>query len=201
MKYEQWAKNPSRFLAMTGLDHEVFEQFLPYFEECHRYYFNRFDLDGKPVNRQRLYTIYKNSPLPTFEERLVFVLSYMKLNPIQEQHADMFSMTQQQCNRFLHALLRVFELGLGDCGSMPERTKEGLLRRLEELPEEFLTEKKVIHDGTEREIPRPADYQQQQDYYSGKKKKHTVKNAVITNMLCLILFVGATVQGTVHDKK
>jgi len=39
------------------------------------------------------YTIYANSPLPTVEDRLAFILSYKKLNPIQEQQAAMFNMT------------------------------------------------------------------------------------------------------------
>jgi hypothetical protein len=38
----------------------------------------------------------------------------------------------------------------------------------------------LLHDGTEREIPRPVDDELQKDRYSGKKKKHTFKNAVIT---------------------
>jgi len=39
------------------------------------------------------YTIYANSPLPTVEDRLAFILSYKKLNPIQEQQAAMINMT------------------------------------------------------------------------------------------------------------
>ena len=33
-----------------------------------------------------------------------------------------------------------------------------------------------------------------------KKKKHTVKNAVITTLTGLVLFVEATVPGKTHDK-
>ena len=53
----------------------------------------------------------------------------------------------------------------------------------------------LIHDTTEREIPRPSNPEVQADFYSGKKKKHTVKNAVITTLTGLVLFVGATVPG------
>jgi len=59
----------------------------------------------------------------------------------------------------------------------------------------------LLHDGTEREIPRPVDVEVQKENYSGKKKKHTVKNGLIVNSICLILFVGATVCGATHDKK
>jgi hypothetical protein len=59
----------------------------------------------------------------------------------------------------------------------------------------------LLHDGTEREIQRPADEEKQKEHYSGKKKKQTLKNAVIVTATCLIVFVGATVGGAVHDKK
>ena len=51
-----------------------------------------------------------------------------------------------------------------------------------------------------RRKPRPSDPEVQADFYSEKKKKHTVKNAVITTLTGLVLFVGATVPGKTHDK-
>jgi hypothetical protein len=57
------------------------------------------------------------------------------------------------------------------------------------------------HDGSEREIPRPVDEDEQKGNYSGKKKKHTLKNAVIITASCLILFVSPSVFGKTHDKK
>ena len=41
----------------------------------------------------------------------------------------------------------------------------------------------------------------QKERYSGKKKRHTVKNAVIVTMACLVIFVSQTVSGKTHDKK
>ena len=49
--------------------------------------------------------------------------------------------------------------------------------------------------------PRPVDREQQKDKYSGKKKRHTVKNAVDTAITGCILFIGATVSGHTHDKR
>lgn len=59
----------------------------------------------------------------------------------------------------------------------------------------------LLHDATEREVPRPQQAEEQQEKYSGKKKRHTVKNAVITNAVCYILFASLTFNGSVHDKK
>jgi hypothetical protein len=45
---------------------------------------------------------------------------------------------------------------------------------------------------TERRIVRPQDPVEQKASYSGKKKDHTVKNALLVNPLLLILFLSDT---------
>lgn len=198
MKYEDWKKNPIRFRAMTGYDVAEFNDLLIYFSECHDNYMNKYHLNGKIRTGRRSYSIYQNSPLGTVEERLVFILSYWKLNPIQEQHADMFGMTQKQCNDFLHALGEILKKALTMANVVPAQTNEDF----QELATKECSDNKVLlHDGTEREVPRPVDDDEQKDHYSGKKKKHTLKNAVIATTNCLILLVSASFPGRVHDKK
>jgi len=58
-----------------------------------------------------------------------------------------------------------------------------------------------FHDGTERPIPRPKDKVKQKQYYSGKKKRHTLKNLVVITALCYILLLTLTCEGKKHDKK
>jgi hypothetical protein len=80
---------------------------------------------------------------------------------------------------------------------MPAQTNKELQIRLSEFGKD---EKILLHDGTEREIPRPQDEDQQKEKYSGKKKKHTVKNALIISATCTVLFVSQTFNGRIHDK-
>src|SRR3954464_2638832 len=194
--YQKWIKNPVRFIAMTGYSIEQFSMLLPYFNKAHQQYFSRYDLKGNKKKEFRKFVIYSNSPLPTVEDRLAFILSFKKLNPIQEQQADWFDMTQKQCNEFIHSLTIVLEEALKDACVMPAATASQLAGHLDIAGDTML-----LHDGTEREIPRPADEEKQQENYSGKKKKHTLKNAVMVTATCLIVFVGATVSGAMHDKK
>lgn len=194
--YQKWLKNPTRFVAMTGYRIELFLELLPYFEKAHQQYFSRYNINGKKKKEYRKFVIYSNSPLPTVKDRLAFILSFKKLNPIQEQHADWFGMTQKQCNEFIHSLTLVLEQGLADACVMPATTEKELAEKLDIEGEMML-----LHDGTEREIPRPVDDEKQKENYSGKKKKHTLKNGLIVSTMCLILFVGATVSGATHDKK
>jgi len=201
MKYEQWRTNPRRFLAMTGYTFEQFDKLLADFIEMHNEYLSSYYITGKPRKHYRTFVIYANSPLPTIEERLVFILSYLKLNPLQEQHADTFSMDQKPCNEFIHGLKIILDKTLEASGDMPAQTQLGLSAKLEAFFPEGGPEKEILHDGSEREIPRPLDQDEQQEKYSGKKKKHTVKNGIITTVFCLVLFVSPTVNGSVHDKK
>jgi hypothetical protein len=199
MKYEQWLRKPIRFLSMTGSTIEKFDTLLPHFTEIHNEYLSHYELSGKPRSGIRRFCIYKNSPLPTHEDRLAFILSYIKLNSIQEAHADLFQMEQQKCNEFIHGLKVILDKTLLFLGVMPASTNEQLQAVLNKIV--VPQDKHLIHDGTEREIPRPQNDEDQKDFYSGKKKKHTVKNAVIVNLTCIILFLSPTVNAKMHDKK
>ena len=196
--YSKWKTNPSRFLAMTGYTHELFLELLPHFEHAHQTYLSKYNLKGKHRNNSRKFVLYQSSPLPTIEDRLIFILSFKKLNLIQEAQAAMFDMTQTQCNEFIHGLTTILEIALSDAEAMPATNEKQLI---DILSIEDETNETLIHDGTEREIPRPKDSEEQKDNYSGKKKKHTLKNAVIINALCCVLFVSVTVNGSMHDKK
>lgn len=200
MKYTDYQNNEKSFRSLTGLSTEQFGILFSYFESAHNEYLSLYDMNGNYRNNRRSFVIYKNSPLPTIAERLFFLLVYLKNNPLQEYHAAVFNMDQKQCNSFIHVLYRILEQCLQDAEVMPAETQKEFARLLkaqsseDELPV-------FLHDGTEREIPRPVDTDKQQEHYSGKKKKHTVKNAVIITACCLILFVSESICGKTHDKK
>jgi hypothetical protein len=75
VKYEQWKKNPIRFVAMTGYTVERFDELLRYFKEIHDQYLSRYHLNGNRRKGARRFVLYANSPLPSIEERLAFILS------------------------------------------------------------------------------------------------------------------------------
>lgn len=199
MKYIDVRSNSKKFLALTGVNITLFDEILPWFEEEHNHYLRYHDITGKRRSGKRAGAIYANSPLPTVADRLFFLLVYLKNNPIQEYHAECFGMTQQQCGKWIHGLTTILELALKSSGMLPAKTMKEFIAVLEKQGGAKASHI-LLHDGTEREIPRPYDADKQKENYSGKKKKHTVKNAVITTMTAIILFVGQTVSGAVHDK-
>ena len=51
-----------------------------------------------------------------------------------------------------------------------------------------------MHDETERPIHLPLEPEEQQEYNSGKKKCHTVKNILMTDETCHIDFVSGPMK-------
>lgn len=199
MSYTRNHTQPTRFRRLTGISIEDFETLLPYFHDVHDEYFRHRQLDGSYRKGIRPARIYKNSPLPSVEDRLYFILYYLKNNPTQEMMADHFDMEQSYCNQWIHLLYNFLRKALSESGYSPASSEKDLRDLYESLDRRDLTV--LMHDGTEREVPRPSDPDAQTDKYSGKKKKHTVKNGIITTFVGVILFVSPTVSGRVHDKK
>jgi hypothetical protein len=200
MRYIDYQNNEKSFRSLTGLSREQWMALLPYFEGAHNDYLTNYDMDGNFRDGRRSFTIYRNSPLPTVAARLFFILVYLKNNPLQEYHAACFGMDQKHCNSFIHVLHHILEQCLHDADVMPAETQKEFSSLLKDMPSEAGLPI-LLHDGTEREIPRPVDRDEQQKNYSGKKKKHTVKNAIIITAFCLILYVSPSVCGKTHDKK
>jgi len=61
-------------------------------------------MDGKPRTARR-FTVYKNCPLPTPEDRLFFLLTYLKTYALQVVHGRLFGMVQGKANQWIHVLL------------------------------------------------------------------------------------------------
>jgi len=117
-------------LALMSLTQEEFEILLPHFERAFQDHMSKWCIDGKPRSTRR-YKTYKNCPLPTAEDRLLFVLSYMKSNPLQSKHGTLFGMVQCKVNTWLHILLPVLRKALSELGVAPSRSISELSERLE----------------------------------------------------------------------
>jgi len=130
MSYAEVSQKELRFLDLTSLTVEEFQQLLPVFEEefCER--MKHFRLDGKP-RLGRKYQTYSNCPLPTPEDRLFFILLYMKNNPLQVLQGQMFGMPQNKANQWIHTLLPVLLATMRSLGDAPARSLEDLAKRLE----------------------------------------------------------------------
>ena len=121
---------------------------------------------------------------------------YFRFYPTQEALGYFFGIGQTQANEWIHRLTPILNEALGYEQQLPARKPATIEQVLKECPGlEF------IIDGTERPIQRPKDKDRQKKYYSGKKKRHTVKNIVITDKKTgKIKGLSKTYEGKRHDK-
>lgn len=160
MQYDKIRKRASQLLAATGFTSSQFEALLICFKYHWEEYYSHYTLEGKP--RERISYNRKTSQLPLIQDKLLFILVYLKTNPLQEVQAVHFEMTQPQANHWMHLLADILSKTLRTLGELPERNSKRVVHLLSEC-------KDVLLDGTERPISRPSQEDRQESCYSGKK--------------------------------
>jgi hypothetical protein len=135
LRYASERDKANQILNLTSLTVEQFEQLVEPFEQAFVRHMRQWTMEGKP-RTARAYTPYVNSPLPTPEDRLLFLLSYLKVASLQVAHAALFDMTQPNANKWLHILLLVLHQTLRELGDAPARHLLSLRERLRQLQTE-----------------------------------------------------------------
>ena len=117
------------FLDLTSLTLDEFQQLVPPFEAAFHARMAAWRMDGKPRTARR-FTVYKNCPLPTPDDRLLFILVYLKTYTLQVVHGRLFGMVQGKANQWIHVLLPVLLAALRALGDAPARSLTALAQRL-----------------------------------------------------------------------
>src|SRR4030095_7798632 len=120
---------PTEFLDLTSLTLAEFQQLVPPFEAAYHAHLAAWRLDGQPRTARR-FTVYKNCPLPTLEDRLFFILTYLKTYALQAVHGRLFGRGQSKAKQWIHALLPVLLAALRTLGDAPARSLTALAQRL-----------------------------------------------------------------------
>jgi hypothetical protein len=63
--------------------------------------------------------VYNHCPLPTPEDRLLFILAYVKMYSVQVVQGRLFGMGQSKANQRIHVLLPVLLVALRILGDAP----------------------------------------------------------------------------------
>jgi hypothetical protein len=143
---------PTEFLDMTSLTLDEFQQLVPPFEAAFQAHMAAWRLDGKPRTARR-FTVYENCPLPTPEDRLLFILAYVKTYSLQVVQGRLFGMGQSKANQWIHVLLPALLAALRALGDAPTRSLQALAQRLGVSEADAAT---VITPLTEEPAPMSA---------------------------------------------
>jgi hypothetical protein len=130
------------------------------------------------------------------KERLLMLLVYYRLYITYALSGFLFDLDQSNICRDICMLEPLVKLSIPLPKKLYKRTRR--LRTIDEVDEYFPGFKALI-DATEHEIPRPKNKRRRKSYYSGKKKKHTVKTQYMVNTKGLILHKTQYKKGRKHD--
>src|SRR5713101_2089419 len=129
LRFADLQSRPTEFLDLTSVTLEEFQQLVPSFETAYQARMEAWRMDGKPRTARR-FTVYKNCPLPTPEDRLFFILTYLKTYALQVVHGRLFGMVQGKANQWIHVLLPALLAALRTLGDAPTRSLTALAQRL-----------------------------------------------------------------------
>src|SRR5881397_983721 len=129
VRFADLQSRPTEFLDFTSLTLDEFQQLVPPFEAAFQAHMAMWRLDGKP-RTARQFAVYKNCPLPTPEDRLFFLLTYLKTYALQVVQGRLFGMGQSKANQWIHVLLPALLAALRTLGDAPTRSLTALAQRL-----------------------------------------------------------------------
>lgn len=198
LHYPSLVKRPKHFHRLTGLTTSEFDQLFDKFVSAWQQYLSPIISDPK---RKRKYGGGRHTAQESLQDKLLFILVYVRMYPLMFLQGIMFGIEEGNVCIWVHRLLPLLDTAVGFTHKRPKR---GQGKTLEELLHEFpeLKELGILGDGVERPIRRPKNNDKQTRTYSGKKKRHTRKNIILTNpQTTEVVFLGATQDGTMHDKK
>jgi DDE superfamily endonuclease len=129
LRFADVQTRPTEFLDLTSLTLDEFRHLVSPFEATFQAHMTHWRFDGKPRTARR-YTTYQNCPLPTPEDRLLFILVYLKTYPLQVVQGRLFGMGQSKAHQWIHVLLVVLRATLRTLGDAPTRSLTALAQRL-----------------------------------------------------------------------
>lgn len=163
-------KNDPICKSLTGLTVKEFKDILPEFEKAFME-----NVNSKP--RERAYGGGFKPAIKTFEDKLFFILFYVKCYPTFAVCGFFYDRHRTKPQVWTKQLLPILEKALGKKCTLPKRE----ITSCEDFIKSFPQIKELFIDGTERRVQRPKDKESQKNHYSGKKKTHTKKNLVIVD--------------------
>jgi hypothetical protein len=128
--------------------------------------------------------------------RLMMALVWLRTYPTYEVLGVLFDLDKGNISRNLKSVLPALEKATGYDIEWPDksRRKMQMTEAMKSFPEVF-----AIGDGMEQPVQRPKDNKKQKEYYSGKKKRHTVQNQVVVAPTGEIIALSDDEPGSCHD--
>ena len=194
--YHKLAQKLTTFKSLTGLTilefEALLERFAPAWVAAEQQRLSR-------PNRKRAIGGGRKYELE-LRERLLMVLVWLRLYLNTEAMGFFFGVDKatvsRNCRRHLKVLRSLGDATLG----WPEPPKRGEGKTIDQALEAY-ADLLAIVDCTEQKVRRSQGEDTQKKHYSGKKKTHTRKTAIVVNERGLIRAITSSTPGSQHDLK
>jgi hypothetical protein len=193
MSYARLSRKPSLFKSFTGLYISEFDvisrEIESRYEEHERKRLSNRKKRQRDVGAGRPFKL-------KVKERFLMLLVYYRLYITYTLSGFLFDLDQSNVCRDICMLEPLVKLCIPLPKKLYKRTRR--LRTIDEV-EEYFPGFKAFIDSSEQEIPRPKNKRRRKSYYSGKKKKHTIKTQYMVNSDGTILRKTGHDRGRIHD--
>ena len=201
---------PALFLSTTGMQLERFEQLMPEFERVYLALEAQRKSRVVKTGRERQRKPGGGAQFSTeLAERLLMLLLYYRLYLTQEFMTLLFAVEDKaticraiaQVRPVFEAVLPVPERACKTIVALAEKEtkrRRDRINNVEDFVEEY-PELSILIDATEQPKQRPQDKKKRKDDYSGKKKRHTLKQIITATSKGIILDQSPSVGGRCHD--
>ncbi len=132
----------------------------------------------------------------TLRHILFLALAYMTTGLTQDRLGSHFSISQPTISRYVAYVQKFLPIFFASTGGFSKAIKN--CKTIKEL-KEWIPNLELFGDCTESFINVPTDEELNEDYYSGYKHHHTVKEGVLTNNRKEILDITKTYPGPKSD--
>ncbi|MBD2360524.1 transposase family protein [Anabaena minutissima FACHB-250] len=165
-------KYPHRTKQILGISYDQFVLLVKQAEIRHKE--QQFQREEKKIRINAIGGGRK--PKLTIAEEICLSLFYLRQMPTFEILGMNFDISKTEANDTFHYWLKVLREVLPASLLEQVENQEGDYVTVQELLREF----ELIVDSYEQPRERPSDNQEQQEYFSGKKKQHTLKSQVVS---------------------
>ncbi|MCU0537326.1 MAG: transposase [Hydrococcus sp. Prado102] len=163
---------PHRTKQILGITNGQFQDLLNIAEKHHHRLQAEIEHNKVRVNQKG----GGRKPKLEISEEVCLCLFYLRQMPTFEILGLHFGISKTEANDTFHYWLEIFRKNLPASLLEQVETNDGDYALALELLKEF----QLIVDSMEQPHCRPSSNQEQQEYFSGKKKQHTFKNQFIT---------------------
>ena len=175
LNYTKLARKPEQFLRFTGLSVAQFDFLTKKIQKQYK------TTEKKRLSkRDRKRNIGAGRPFKlSLRDRVLMLLMYYRCYTSYDLLEYLFGVDSSTVCRDIAKIEPAVKQSIQIPSKLYSDSKK--INDIHQL-QQFFPELIAITDGTEQPIPRPKNHIKRKTHYSGKKKKHTIKNQITINL-------------------